>query len=158
MRTGMIFFAVLLLIRAEAQTFGGHPPVQRWKQIRTDRAWVIFPTGWDSTAKRAASLLNAIESMPDSASVPVKRAVPVILQHRTTISNGYVGLAPFRSEWLMTPPVNPFTLGSLPWADQLGIHEYRHIQQYQQFNRGGAILFRWILGEQGGRFSGNPAQ
>ena len=149
MRTGMIFFAVLLLIRAEAQTFGGHPPVQRWKQIRTDRAWVIFPTGWDSTAKRAASLLNAIESMPDSASVPVKRAVPVILQHRTTISNGYVGLAPFRSEWLMTPPVNPFTLGSLPWADQLGIHEYRHIQQYQQFNRGGAKLFRWILGEQG---------
>lgn len=149
MRLGLIFLLCFSTGWANGQQFGGHPPSQRWKQIKTPTGRIIFPVGWDSTAQRVASLMKAIHDTPDSSSFKLTRPVPVILQHRSTISNGYVALAPFRSEWYMTPPINPFTLGSLPWPDQLGIHEQRHMQQYQQYNRGGAKLFRWVLGEQG---------
>jgi hypothetical protein len=37
-----------------------------------------------------------------------------VLQNQTTISNAYVGLGPFRSEFFLTPAQNSFELGSLP--------------------------------------------
>jgi len=149
MRIALFFLFLLFSTQLLSQQFGGHPPGQRWDQLKTPNAFVLFPKGWDSSARRIAGLMEKIYQVTDSSSTKLKKPVPIILQHQTTISNGYVALAPFRSEWNMTAPVNSFELGSIPWPDQLGLHEQRHMQQYQQFNRGGARVFRWILGEQG---------
>ena len=51
------------------------------------------------------------------------KPISVILQPHTNISNGYVGLAPYVSEFYLQPNENPFELGSLPWADLLAIHD-----------------------------------
>ncbi|HEY0244138.1 MAG TPA: hypothetical protein VGC01_01130, partial [Mucilaginibacter sp.] len=64
-------------------------------------------------------------------------------------ANAYVGLAPFRSEFYLTPDQNNFELGSLPWTDQLAIHEFRHVQQYNNFNLGLSHTARLIFGEGG---------
>ncbi|MBL7770110.1 MAG: hypothetical protein JNK20_14100 [Flavipsychrobacter sp.] len=146
MRGVLLFLSGFLFLTANAQQFGGHPLSQRWLQIKTPRTQVIFPVGWDSTARRVASILNKIDGV---ASFPLTSPVPVILQHHTTQSNGYVALAPLRSEWYMTAPVNGFELGSINWPEQLALHEQRHFQQYQRFNRGGAKVFRFLLGQQG---------
>nr|MCU0386898.1 hypothetical protein [Flavihumibacter sp.] len=144
---GVLFILVgFLFFSADAQQFGGHPLSQRWQQIKSPRTQVIFPTGWDSTALRVASLMDKIDSL---AAFPLSRRVPVLLQHHTTQSNGYVALAPLRSEWYMTAPINGFELGSLNWPEQLALHEQRHFQQYLRFNRGGAKVFRFFLGQQG---------
>ncbi len=146
MRGVLLFLSGFIFLTAGAQSFGGHPLSQRWLQIKTPRTQVIFPVGWDSTARRVASILNKIDGV---ASFRLTSPVPVILQHHTTQSNGYVALAPLRSEWYMTAPVNGFELGSINWPEQLALHEQRHFQQYQRFNRGGARVFRFLLGQQG---------
>lgn len=144
---GLLFFLYgFIFFTADAQQFGGHPLNQRWKQIKSPRTQVIFPTGWDSTALRVASIMDKIDN---SAAFQLTRRVPVLLQHHTTQSNGYVALAPLRSEWYMTAPINGFELGSLNWPEQLALHEQRHFQQYLRFNRGGAKVFRFLLGQQG---------
>ncbi|RYD92517.1 MAG: hypothetical protein EOP50_12600, partial [Sphingobacteriales bacterium] len=71
-----------------------------------------------------------------------------MLHPNTTLANGYVGLAPFRSELYLVPGSNIFEFGNLPWSDQLAIHEYRHVQQYNQFNRGLSHLAGVVLGQE----------
>ncbi|KIC92719.1 TolB family protein [Flavihumibacter solisilvae] len=147
----ILFLVTFLSVRA--QQFGGHPPSQRWMQIRTPSVRVIYPQGWDSSSRRIATVVNLVTSLHDSSIGSRLMRTNIILQHQTTIPNGYVALAPFRSEFYMTPPSNPFELGSLAWGDQLALHEWRHVQQYSNFNRGLAKVFRVLLGQQGQAFA-----
>ena len=77
---------------------------------------VIFEKGLDSAARVVAGHGEALERLVPMES-GVRKKVPLILQHRGLLSNGYVGLGPWRSEFFMTPPQNPFHLGSLSWLD-----------------------------------------
>lgn len=146
------FVGFLLLISPfilSAQQFGGTPPSVKWKQINTDSVRVIFPTGLDSQAQRVASLVHyqaANELVPLGNKL---RKINIVLQNQTTIPNGYVGLGPFRSEFYLTPSVNNFDLGSLSWADQLSVHEYRHVQQYNNFHYGISNLMFYLFGQEG---------
>lgn len=149
MRILLFYFLFVFSSVGHAQQFGGHPPRQKWKYLDLSPVRVVFPTGWDTTALRVAAVMKALHAANDSLPLPHQTTAPVLLQHQTMIANGYVALAPFRSEWYLTPPSNPFSLGSIPWAEQLALHEYRHIQQYEQYNTGGSRVFRWVLGEQG---------
>ncbi len=65
------------------------------------------------------------------------------------MANAYVGLAPFRSEFFLTPEQNSFDIGSLPWPSQLAIHEFRHVQQYNNFNVGASKVMHVLFGEGG---------
>lgn len=145
----LILILMLESLCSIAQVFGGNPPSQRWNSIRATKAVIIFPVGMDSTAGRVAQLINRINSRLDSSIGTNRRIVPVVFQPTTTIPNGYVSLAPFRSEFYLTPPANPFDMGALSWTDQLALHEYRHVEQYSNYNRGVARIANWLLGEQG---------
>ena len=83
------------------------------------------------------------------------KKINLVIQNQTTISNAYVGLGPFRSEFLLTPLQNSFELGSLPWPDQLTIHEYRHVQQYNNFNVGLSKVMHDIFGDEGQALANN---
>ena len=78
-----------------------------------------------------------------------KVAINIVLQNQTTIANGYVGLGPFRSEFFLTPPTNNFEEGSIGWVDQLAIHEYRHVQQFNNFRNGISKTMKFLFGEEG---------
>ena len=71
------------------------------------------------------------------------------MQNQTTIANGYVGLGPYRSEFYLTPAVNNFDQGSVAWGDGLAIHEYRHVQQFNNFRNGISKLMGTLFGEEG---------
>lgn len=132
-----------------SQQFGGHPPSVKWKQVNTDTSRVIFPAGLDSAANRVAAVVNALDRYTQYTIGNRRRKINIVLQPSTTISNAYVGLGPFRSELQLTPPQNSFDLGSLPWVDNLAIHEYRHVQQYNNFNRGLSKVFSVLFGQEG---------
>ncbi|MGI4752016.1 MAG: TolB family protein [Janthinobacterium lividum] len=145
----ILFLFTFFLCRLHAQEFGGNPPSIHWQQINTPAARIIFPKGLDSSAQRVA---NIIEYMHRDIAPTIgfrQKKINIVLQNQTTISNGYVGLAPFRSEYYLTPDQNSFELGSLPWTDQLAIHEYRHVQQYNNFDVGLTKVFHSIFGEGG---------
>ncbi len=139
----------LLSLSVSAQQFGGHPSSQKWQQLNTDTARIIFPVGMDSQANRVASIVHYLaQNKPVSLGNQLQK-VNIVLQNKTTIANGYVGLGPFRSEFFLTPPMNNFDEGSIGWADQLAIHEYRHVQQFNNFNHGLSKAMKFIFGEEG---------
>ncbi len=80
---------------------------------------------------------------------PALRKVNLVLQNQTVVPNAYVGLGPFRSEFFLTPPANNFDEGSIAWADMLAVHEYRHVQQFNNFHRGLSNLLYHLFGDDG---------
>ncbi|RYY88269.1 MAG: hypothetical protein EOO15_09510 [Chitinophagaceae bacterium] len=139
--------AVLFFGNARAQQFGGFPPSYRWQQIRTDTARVIFTPGAAVQAQRIAALIHRMAATETDLGNKL-RPIPVVLHPNTTFANGYVGLGPFRSELYLVPGSNIFEFGNLPWSEQLAIHEYRHVQQYNQFNRGLSRVAGVLLGQE----------
>lgn len=148
-RLYILIFSILSFGLLQAQEFGGHPPSVKWKQVNTDIARVIFSYGLDSQAKHIARLLPELDRFTANSIGAASRKINIVLQPATTISNAYVGLGPFRSEFQLTPQQSSFELGSLPWVDNLAIHEYRHVQQYNNFNRGLSKVFSVLFGQEG---------
>ncbi|MFZ1259431.1 MAG: hypothetical protein WAQ93_03080, partial [Chitinophagaceae bacterium] len=147
----IVFFYLILLMPGSifSQQFGGHPPSHKWKQINTDSARIIFPVGMDSQANRISSIIHYLATeKPLSLGNQLKK-INVVLQSQTTIPNGYVQLGPFRSEFFMNPVLNNFEEGSISWGDQLAIHEYRHVHQFNNFNNGLSKLMKTLFGQEG---------
>lgn len=132
-----------------AQEFGGNPPSLKWKQVNTPYTRVIYPRGLDSQGLRVARIAAYLHDKTTATSGSQTRKINIVLQNQTTTSNGYVGLAPWRSEFYLTPQFNSFRLGSLPWVDNLAMHEYRHVQQYMNYRKGLSKVAYFILGEEG---------
>ncbi|TDH29038.1 hypothetical protein EXU57_02900 [Segetibacter sp. 3557_3] len=150
-RTNKLLFAAITFLLVQplfAQQFGGNPPSLKWNQLNTDTVRVIYPRGLDSTANRVAAVVHTLQREHTSIGKTLRK-VNIVLQNQTTLSNAYVSLAPYRSEFYLMPPQNSFELGNLNWADNLALHEYRHIQQYSNFNVGLSRIAGYILGQEG---------
>jgi hypothetical protein len=145
---------IATVTQTKAQAFGGNPPSIKWEQVNTKAAKVIFPKGLDSAAMEVANIVQRMNRAIQPTIGYKQRQVSIVLQNQTTVANAYVGLAPFRSEFFLTPAQNSFDLGSLPWPKQLAIHEFRHVQQYNNFNVGFSKVLRVLFGE-GGQALGN---
>src|SRR5437667_8636376 len=104
-----------------AQQFGGNPPSIHWNQINTDTARIIFPIGMDSTAQRVSNIVHWLAKNNPAPLGHRLFKVNIVLQTQTTIANGYVSLAPFRSEYFLTPVLNNFELGSINWPEELAL-------------------------------------
>ncbi|HSN08506.1 MAG TPA: hypothetical protein VLS85_05685, partial [Hanamia sp.] len=156
-RVLLIFFCTLLVTRSFSQIFAGDPPSIKWEQINTSASRVIFPHGLDSVARRITNIISFIRLPTEKTIGNQSKKINIVLQNQTVVSNAYVGLGPFRSEFYLTPQQNSFEMGSLPWPDQLTIHEYRHVEQYNNFNVGLSKVMRIIFGEEGQALANNAA-
>ena len=65
---------------------------------------------------------------------------PILLSNRSNVSNGYVRLAPWMSEWYSVP-LGDKMLGFGEWYNTLAVHEVRHMVQYSYLNRNLGRLF-----------------
>lgn len=145
----VIVFAVFGFQLLQAQPFGGNPSSIRWQQINTDTVRVIFPRGFEAKAQRVTGIVHALQKNHTRNIGDTFRKLNIVLQTQTLVSNAYVGLAPYRSEFYLTPPQDAFQLGAVNWADYLSIHEYRHAQQFSNFNKGFSKVASVLLGEEG---------
>lgn len=132
-----------------AQIFSGTSPSIQWNQINTQQFRIIYPKGIDSVANKVATILHytgpfTLQSIGDKT-----KKINIVLRNGGLVSNGYVSLAPFRSEFYLSPPQNAFMLGSIPWPDMLSAHEYRHVQQDANFDTGLSHILRVIFGQEG---------
>ncbi len=152
-----LIISLFICTTSNAQVFGGNPPSLKWQQINTPLARVIFPKGLNSIGERIANIVTYMNNPMLKTIGPKMRKINVVAQNQTTISNAYVALGPFRSEFLLTPLQNSFDLGSLPWPDQLTIHEYRHVQQDNNFNVGLSKVMHDIFGENGQALANNAS-
>ena len=144
---GFTFF-ILSFSFLNAQEFGGNPPSIKWKQIGTDTVRVIFPVGMDSAAQSVSSIVHFLAAKNNSLGTKVNK-INIVLQNQSTVANAYVGLGPYRSEFFLTPSFNNFDIGSIPWAEDLASHEYRHVQQFSNFKVGLSKLMYYLAGDDG---------
>ncbi|MEP6845348.1 MAG: hypothetical protein ABI861_05070 [Panacibacter sp.] len=146
----LLFYSSLLIVHYSfGQQFGGNPSSLKWKQINTDTVRVIFPEGLDSAAQRIANITHTLQNNYTAGIGNKIRKVSIVLQKDLTVSNAFVQLGPYRSEYYLMPPQNAFELGAQGWVDNLAIHEFRHVQQYSNFNVGLSKVFSVLFGEYG---------
>jgi hypothetical protein len=157
MRFAAVLFLIIYPALSFGQRFGGTPPSVKWQQINTDTARIIFPAGLDSQAQRVASLVHYMASHKTVALGEKLYKINIVLQNQTTIANGYVGLGPYRSEFFLNPVPNNFEEGTLSWTDQLAVHEYRHVQQYNNFRVGLSQVMYTLFGQEGYALATNAA-
>ncbi len=106
-----------------------NPPTVKWRSIQEENFQLIYPEEFEIPAEKVAhKLRNLIEGV--SKSIGKKpRNISIILQTGTVVSNGFVQLAPRRSEFFTTPPqASDFQ----NWLSNLAIHEYRHVVQFDR--------------------------
>ena len=139
---------VLLSITVKAQVVLDNAPHSvKWYQVNTDHFNVLFPENFDSEAMRMANTLEHLY-IPVSKSLKIRpKKVDILFQNMNSIANGFVALAPRRSEFYTMSPQNYNFLGTNDWLDMLAVHEYRHVVQNDKSNVGFNRFVYWILGE-----------
>ncbi|WP_303310049.1 hypothetical protein [Hymenobacter sp. BT730] len=113
-----------------------NPPNLRWQELSSPHFRLLYPAGSEQPAQRTIRRLEQVYE-PVSNSLGVRpRPLTLVLQTQTTISNGFVTILPRHSEFFLTPAQDPFLSGTLDWLDQLAVHEYRHVVQYEKAHQG----------------------
>lgn len=128
--------------------FEQNPSDMNWRQITTEHFDVIFPEEIEEDAQKAAHLLEKAYPYVTRSLETKPHRIPLILQNQSVQSNGFVTLAPRRSEFYVTPAVDP-ELTNTEWIKTLAIHEYRHVVQFQKTRRGFNKALEVVLGEVG---------
>lgn len=104
-----------------------NPPSIKWRQINTGDFQLIYHEDMESEAQRLSNTLTKIIERASHTYKKEPRKISIILQSGHLLSNGFVQLAPRRSEFISTPPQqNDFQ----DWLDGLAIHEMRHVVQF----------------------------
>lgn len=153
----LILVVFFLLLKVQAQVidapinpidFQQNPSGIEWKKIETEHFDIIFPQEVTREAQRVAHILEAAYPFVVRSLEDAPKRIPLVLQNQSVGSNGFVTLAPYRSEFFLTPAVDP-ELGNTEWLKTLGIHEFRHVVQFQKGRRGFSRYLSLLLGEAG---------
>ncbi len=124
-----------------------------WKELENDFVRVIYPDFMEKKAQYIANLVEHYHAfVGKSYYVNDPKQFELILRAESNMSNGFVTLAPRRSEWYTAQNISPF-VGSLEWFQTLAIHEYRHVVQ-MDFLKQGYDKFLWYLFGDNGRAIG----
>lgn len=122
-------------------------PSVDWKQINAPHFRVLFQEGGDSLAQ---ATINTLENLyiPALSSLDAEpKKISVILQQKSSISNGFVSVGPRRAEFYIMPPQDYNFLGTNRWLDLLAVHEFRHVGQFEKSRTGLNRIVYYLFGE-----------
>ncbi len=134
----ILYISILIIIiccinscYAQAQFFDSeqNPPSVKWQQINTANFQIIYPTTFENEAQRMANTLQSIISKVGQTLHKEPRKISIILQNQGVESNGFVQLAPRRSEFFTTPSQE---FDYQDWLNSLAVHELRHVVQFEK--------------------------
>ncbi|WP_316800652.1 hypothetical protein [Pedobacter frigidisoli] len=127
--------AILTLSLISSSVFGQifstaqNPLSVKWSYISSGGFNIIYPRELEKEAQRMSNTLPLIYPRVGLSLQQQKTSVPLILQNRGTIANGFVQLAPRKSEFFATPPQY---FDSQDWLNNLAVHELRHVAQFDK--------------------------
>jgi hypothetical protein len=134
---------------ANAQLFSAeqNPLSVSWRQINAGGFKIIYAKELEAEAQRMANTMTHI-FLSEVASLGVAGThLPIILQNRGVVANGFVQLGPKKSEFFSTPPQQ---FDSQDWLNNLAVHELRHVAQYDKLTSGRTrpfpelVYFAWM--------------
>ncbi|MEN9444591.1 MAG: hypothetical protein RIS47_1481, partial [Bacteroidota bacterium] len=122
-------------------------PSVDWKRMETPHFEVVFPSNLQGVGQRMANELEHYY-MPVSASLEKQpKRISVFLFGQSAVSNGYVQLFPRYSAWYPIPGPDAAMGGQDEWFRSTGIHEFRHVVQFDKANQGMTRFFSRIFGD-----------
>lgn len=137
------------LFPLSAQDFGIYPPGMHWQQINTPSLRAIFPRGLEQQASQVANIIRYEDEHNRTSIGSLTKKLNLVLNNQGVISNGYVGIMPYKSEFYTIPMQNSLMLGTGDWLSMLSIHEYRHALQYTNLLKGFNEIAYSLTGEGG---------
>lgn len=135
--------SMLCKTQIPANPIGNNAPGLKWNQIQTPEFRLIFPRNADSIGQRVAQVLYSVSRHEDPSIVKNSLKVPIILHTEAAVSNGFVTVGPFRSEFF---PIQRQFGNATNYIDLLTIHEFRHVQQFSQATQGITMTVKKVLG------------
>ncbi len=118
-----------------------------WWRISTEHYDIIYPDSLATEARRVALLAERYYD-PLSRSLRAKpERLPIVLNNQSMSTNGYVALAPRRSQWYATPPATTEGFGPVDWYTLLAVHEGRHVVQEKAMRSGLIGFMSKLFGE-----------
>lgn len=124
-----IFTLITYSLNSSAQVFDNsqsHPRI-KWKQIEAEKFTLIFPEQFSDQAPNLAWQLNIfLDQMNRNFDRPIQKT-PFIVQQNHITPNGFVMLAPRKSELYPTPSA---IADNQEWLPNLALHESRHVIQF----------------------------
>lgn len=115
-----------------------NPPSVKWRQINASGFRVIYPDELEKEAQRMTNTLRHIYPYVGASIGRGNTSIPILLQNRGVIANGFVQLGPKKSEFYTTPPQQ---FDSQDWLNNLAVHELRHVAQFDKLTGGQAHPF-----------------
>lgn len=152
-RTSPWLLAVLLCCAGgsaagQSSVMETNAPSVKWYQLNTPNFRVLYPQGFETQAQRVVNTLETIRDPEARTMGTAPKKISVILQNQSSLSNGFVTMAPRRSEFYTMPTQNYNFLGTNDWLDALSVHEYRHMAQFQRSITGFNKLLFYVFGQQ----------
>lgn len=98
----------------------------KWKQINTEKFRLIFPEEYTDNAISLSHIFDQTSTLSNQDLKIKTRKTPIVIQSNHIIQNGFVQLAPRKSELYPIPSAEP---NNAYWPSNLAIHEWRHISQ-----------------------------
>ncbi|WP_316841467.1 hypothetical protein [Pedobacter gandavensis] len=139
----------LTIPKSFAQIFSTeqNPLSVKWRQINATGFRIIYPIELEKEAQRMSNTITHIYPYVGASLGQRKASIPIVLQNRGVIANGFVQLAPKKSEFYTTPPQQ---FDSQDWLNNLAVHELRHVAQFDKLTGGKAhpfpetVYFAWL--------------
>ncbi len=127
----MLFILTISSYNSFCQIFDAqqNPPAVKWNQINTEHFDILYPAGMESEAQRMANSVNTIIKNVAYSYNKQPRKISILLQNQGTTTNGFVQLAPRRSEFFTTPSQE---FDYQDWLNSLAVHELRHVVQFDK--------------------------
>jgi hypothetical protein len=135
-----LFTSILISDTVQAQIYDSeqNPLSVKWRQINASGFRIIYPVEMETEAQRMANTMPYIFKHVGGSLGIKKASIPIILQNQGVVANGFVQLAPKKSEFFTTPPQS---FDSQDWLNNLAVHELRHVAQFDKLTGGKANPF-----------------
>jgi hypothetical protein len=142
-----LFFLPVVLFAQQIDSYQ-NPPGIRWKKIDTPHFEIVFPQELSEEGLRVANTMEHLYGPHNKTLGAERKRFPLILTNKGVLANGYVTLAPRKSEWFHQLAQGTMT-GSGEWYNLLAAHEGRHMVQFDKMNTGFTRMAGWLAGEAG---------
>lgn len=131
MRVRPLILLIFIIYSQKAYTqifdYSQAPPNIKWKQIKTEQFCLIFPNEFTPAAPKLAHNLQQYITNTTLDLKRKSRPINIIVQQNHIQQNGFVQLAPRKSELYSTPSA---IADNQEWLNNLALHESRHIAQF----------------------------
>ncbi|MFM6926936.1 MAG: hypothetical protein ACKOX6_00640 [Bdellovibrio sp.] len=136
-----------------ALDFTQSSPSIKWHSISNEAVRVIYPDVLGAESIYVANLVEHYSHfVGQTYGIKKPQKFDLVIRPEMSQPNGFVALAPRRSEWFASSMYMPL-VGSTEWYQTLAIHEYRHVNQFDFYNRDASQILYYLMGDMGRNLS-----